>query len=325
MSEQGERLEQANAQALADKQQAESVQAALQTQVRQASEMHRTLQVQLDELQHQVANKAARHVKVTSLSVPATALPVATSGDADIDHLIADIAPFFAERAITYVDVGAYVGDVFLKLSQTKALRMREAHLYEPNPLSYQTLSERTKASALPTLHAYQLAVGASAGACHFSSARSMTRITDTADATRAISNTFQAERVTLDEQVRNFTDGRINLLKIDVEGHEREVLEGAQQLLRQQAIDLLYIEVGFNRSCTQQTYFAEIDLFLQERGYRVFRIYEQMNEWIADSPLLRRCNFAYMSERFARDNPFKLVRRLQALQQEVRRLQTAT
>lgn len=59
-------------------------------------------------------------------------------------------------------------------------------------------------------------------------------------------------------------------------------------------------MEVGFNRNGTQQTYFGDLDAVLQSYGYRVFKIYEQKNEWIEDSPLLRRCNALYMSGKFS-------------------------
>ncbi|MDZ7855366.1 FkbM family methyltransferase [Sphaerotilus sp.] len=246
-------------------------------------------------------------------------------GDADIDDLIHDISAYFTERSLTYVDVGAYVGDVFLKLAGSRQIKIREAHLYEPNPTSYQTLTTKLESCRLPTLHAYHLAVGAQPALLHFNAAQSMTRVVEPEPGSPQVSNTFTAQSVSLDEQARLFTDQKINLLKIDVEGRELDVLTGATELLQAQRIDMLYIEVGFNCHGTQQSYFADIDRFLQDKGYRVFRVYEQMNEWTEDSPLLRRCNVAYMSERFARANPSKLTRRLRTLQEELDRLKSAS
>src|SRR5690606_38939738 len=110
-----------------------------------------------------------------------------------------------------------------------------------------------------------------------------------------------------LDQLIDLFTDHHINLLKIDVEGMELDVLEGARQLFKEQRVDVIYIEVGFNKDATQQTYFGLLDDFFQKLNYRVFKVYEQKNEWIQDSPLLRRCNFAYMSARYAAANPYKV------------------
>ena len=52
--------------------------------------------------------------------------------------------------------------------------------------------------------------------------------------------------------------------------------------------------------------------------GKILFRIYEQTNEWMQDSPLLRRCNVAYFSERFAESNPYRLSRELLQLRNQL-------
>ncbi|WP_338413585.1 FkbM family methyltransferase [uncultured Sphaerotilus sp.] len=297
-------------------------------QARKKAEQQQTSAVQRQQelttqFEKQSQARAAAEKLLTDVRAQAQQAAGRSRGDADIDDLIRDISPFFTERSITYVDVGAYVGDVFLKLTGSKLLRIREAHLYEPNPSSYQTLTSKLESCRLPTLHAYHLAVGARPETLHFNAAQSMTRVVEPEPGSPQVSNTFTARSVSLDEQARLFTDQKINLLKIDVEGKELDVLVGATQLLESQRIDMLYIEVGFNSLGTQQTYFASIDRFLQDKGYRAFRIYEQMNEWTEDSPLLRRCNMAYMSERFARANPSKLTLRVQALQEEIHRLKS--
>jgi len=128
----------------------------------------------------------------------------------------------------------------------------------------------------------------------------------------------FKSKVKTLDSQFSKFTDLHIHILKIDVEGHEMAVLRGAQNALSEQRIDLIYVEVGFNIHTSQQTYMGEIDAFLQNVGYRVFRIYEQKNEWIEDSPLLRRCNFCYMSSKFAQNNSYRLSIKLKELTAEL-------
>ncbi|WP_175915745.1 MULTISPECIES: FkbM family methyltransferase [unclassified Burkholderia] len=245
-------------------------------------------------------------------------------GDADIDDLIGDLELFFNGKAIVYVDVGAYVGDVFLKIKQTaKKFRVHEAHLFEPNPTSYAQLLDRTSGKGGPIVHAYNVAVGDADGTSQFIHARSMTKaLPGNLRTVDAPGDVFTVNQVSLDSHRPIFTDGRINLLKIDVEGRELAVLNSAKQLLSTQAVDILYIEVGFNQSGTQQTYFPEIDQFLQPLGYRVMRIYEQKEEWMSDSPLLRRANVAYMSERFATAHPVTLMRELRVLKNKLNEFQ---
>lgn len=253
-------------------------------------------------------------------------LRAANKGDADIDDLIGDLELFFNGKAIIYADVGAYVGDVFLKIRQTaKKFRIHEAHLFEPNPASYAQLLEKTTGKGGPIVHTYNVAVGDSNDARQYIQARSMTKaLPDNLPAVDSSNDVFTARHVSLDSHRSIFTDGRINLLKIDVEGRELDVLNSARQMLATQSVDILYIEVGFNQSGTQQTYFVEIDKFLQPLGYRVMRIYEQKEEWMSDSPLLRRANIAYMSERFANAHPLKLMRELRDLKDQLNELQLA-
>lgn len=246
-----------------------------------------------------------------------------SKGDTDIDDLIFDLELFFGGKAIVYVDVGSYVGDVFLKLKRTaKRFRIHEAHLYEPNPVSYAQLVDKTSGESGTTIHTYNFAIGESTDTSRFIKAKSMTKALSSDLADMATSDdVFTARRTTLDSQSSIFTDGKINLLKIDVEGNELDVLAGARELLAAQRVDVLYIEVGFNLSGTQQTYFAEIDRFMQSLNYRVLRVYEQKEEWMKDSPLLRRANVAYMSEKFANAHPLKLMQEVQDLKDKLREL----
>jgi FkbM family methyltransferase len=244
-------------------------------------------------------------------------------GDADIDDLIGDLEVFFNGKAIIYADVGAYVGDVFMKInSSVKSFSIHEAHLFEPNPASYEQLLSKVSGIEKPIVHTYNVAVGASSDEHRFIPAKSMTKaLLSTLPAESAPDDVFTVGCVGLDRQSFVFTDGKINLLKIDVEGRELDVLSSARELLTAQSVDILYIEVGFNRTGNQQAYFAEVDQFLQEFGYRVMRVYEQKEEWMKGSPLLRRANIAYMSENFANAHPLALMRELRSLKERIQEL----
>lgn len=240
------------------------------------------------------------------------------SKDAEIDDFINDLIPFFYGRSITYVDIGACFGDVFLKIYNTKSIKMREAHLYEPNPDSFAKLSENIHGLKTPSLHAYNIGVADSEKILKMSKAGTMTKAVTHRVGVDVATEMFEVNCYALDELSNAITDRRIDLLKIDVEGSEIVVLKGAKQLLKDQRIDIIYIEVGFNINGTQQVYFGEVDALMQKFNYRCFKIYEQKNEWIQDSPLLRRCNFAYMSANFAKSNPYKISIELQNLRKQI-------
>ena len=244
----------------------------------------------------------------------------ASSKDDDIDDFIKDIKPFYYGKNITYIDIGAFTGDVFLKFK--KYLKIREAHLFEPNPKSFEILNENISNVKIPLLHVYNNAIGDKKDQLLFSYEASMTKQVNIIDEKINENDFFKSDIYPLSAFEDTITDKKINLLKVDVEGYELNVLKGCIDFFKNKQIDIVYIEVGFNKDATQQTYFTEIDNFMQAYDYRVFKIYEQMNEWISDSPLLRRCNFAYMSSDFAAKNSLKLVEENYLLKQQLNKIQ---
>ena len=56
-----------------------------------------------------------------------------------------------------------------------------------------------------------------------------------------------------------------IDIVKSDTEGYELEVIKGAENLLNNQLIDVLYFEVGFNKSDIGHTYWIDLIESLKE------------------------------------------------------------
>ncbi|MBN1607792.1 MAG: FkbM family methyltransferase [Polyangiaceae bacterium] len=232
-----------------------------------------------------------------------------------LQEFLEDLEPFFYRRSLLYVDVGAHTGEVFKKVLASR-LRIREAHLVEPNPRSVELLKHNVEGlTKAHIISVHDVAMGSQCGTVRLRCAQSMTKVVDSdpqADHEHAQDpGTFIAPCRTLDDLSSSFSEKHIALLKIDVEGHEVEVLAGAEGLLASQAVDVIYVEAGMNPSGTQQRYFRDIDDIVLAQGYRLFRIYEQTHEWLEDSPFLRRVNLAYFSRKFAESNPFRLTREL--------------
>ncbi|MCD9027308.1 FkbM family methyltransferase [Luteimonas sp. BDR2-5] len=241
------------------------------------------------------------------------------SGKHVSSQFIRDIAPFFQARSITYVDVGAYVGDVYEALAKSE-IKLLDAYLIEPNPNSFRTL-EATVAG-VASMHkaaCHNLAISSHAGKVVMQDSEDMTRVVSTEDNAEGDGGgrTFVVSTMTLDEFAQKQGIQRISLLKIDVEGHELDVIKGAGSLFASERVDVLYVEAGMNPESTQQTYFRLIEDALHEYGYRAFKIYEQTHEWAEDNPVLRRVNVAFMSSAFAAANPYKLSREIHQLRKE--------
>jgi FkbM family methyltransferase len=69
----------------------------------------------------------------------------------------------------------------------------------------------------------------------------------------------------------------RISLLKTDTEGFDLHVLRGAQSMLETGKIDVIVCEVGVQRDDSRHTSLWHVSEFLQERGYSIVSIAEQM------------------------------------------------
>ena len=76
----------------------------------------------------------------------------------------------------------------------------------------------------------------------------------------------------TLDNYCNNNNINKINLLKIDVEGHELDVLAGAIGMLRKRAIDIVTFEFG-GCNIDTRSFFQDFYYFFEDVGMRISRI----------------------------------------------------
>jgi FkbM family methyltransferase len=66
-----------------------------------------------------------------------------------------------------------------------------------------------------------------------------------------------------------------IDLLKIDTEGYELEVLQGAKGFLDARKIFMILAEVGFNKGDHRHTNFTQIYEQLYQQGFRFYGLYD--------------------------------------------------
>ena len=82
-------------------------------------------------------------------------------------------------------------------------------------------------------------------------------------------------ELSTIDAEMEKHSLDRIHVLKIDVEGNEMSVLEGADRALNEDRIDLILVEVRFGASGDPwHTPFADLLTHLELRGFRMVGSY---------------------------------------------------
>jgi FkbM family methyltransferase len=127
-----------------------------------------------------------------------------------------------------YVDVGAYDGDSIAKFIEcTPSGKYRKIHAFEPNQSSYSKLSLMTQ--WIPNLFTYKLAVSNTNSILKFNQdGGSMAARLHKEDDIQKPENLVAVNAVKLDDILDDVT-----FMKIDVEGFESDVLEGATKLIQ--------------------------------------------------------------------------------------------
>lgn len=129
----------------------------------------------------------------------------------------------------TIVDIGANIGVV--SLDWASRLPHVRIHAFEPHPGTFAMLAENITANhLLERVICHQQAVGREAGTLTFRTAGLSVLTTAHKNLADNATGEFTASTVSLDQIVeRCAQDGAVGLVKIDAEGAEAEILEGAR------------------------------------------------------------------------------------------------
>lgn len=162
----------------------------------------------------------------------------------------------------TALDIGANIGYV-TSLMASRVDRNGKVICFEPNPDVYKQLCSTIE--ALPQVIPSQFALSNQSGTATLVIEPNNIGEAHLTGDTESINseNSFQVHKVRLDEVIEV---SQIHLMKIDVEGHELEVLEGAGDWIAKGRVrDIVFEE--------HKPYPNETTQFLESFGYTVFRI----------------------------------------------------
>lgn len=220
------------------------------------------------------------------------------------NELFVFLEPFLFNKRLTVVDVGANEGS-FIEGIVSHGYKVHEYIGVEPDIKSFEHLQNNLRKLDIkhpPTL--INGILGESAGTAMIKSAGTMTKVVCSNVSSE---NMQEVCSHTLDEIQSVVLELPVSLIKIDVEGFEKEVIRGGDDFFAQQNADFVMLEVGFNKKGRQQVYFNDIVELMEKHDYRLVRIFEQKNEWISDSLALRRANFLFSSALYIQRNPLSI------------------
>lgn len=166
------------------------------------------------------------------------------------------------------VDVGAKIG--FYSLAFCNMIG-KTGHVYsfEPTPDSFNILKKNKSINQIDNLTIEQKAVSNIRGSriLEISKFSGLNRINDYA------SVGIKVESIKLDDYFKDIQ--KISLIKIDVEGHELEVLLGATKILNLFKPKILF---EYNTKLFEKNNSRQILLFLQEMGYHFYDLEQNEN-----------------------------------------------
>jgi len=161
-------------------------------------------------------------------------------------------------------DVGANFGYYALMLAA--ALRGAcTVHAFEPTEATFQRLSRHIVLNRMDCVHAHRLALSDAPGTA------SMRGRNGNSGAAYLEPGDGEVQVTTLDEFVREWDIGRLDFMKIDVEGFEEHVLRGGQRVLRELRPHILFElqPVTLERAGSSV---ARLATLLTSQGYRLFQ-----------------------------------------------------
>jgi FkbM family methyltransferase len=179
------------------------------------------------------------------------------------EELIQRIAAKFDH--VTFFDVGANVGDYSAKLIEFCG-DSAVGHLFDLDSQLNTGLSQRFSDSNIYVNHFGLSNQNEHLGFSYFPDFPAVNSLLSV-EFSHLRKESSQAEVRTGDSYCQEMGIERINFLKIDVEGWERFTLEGFNEMLSENRIDLLTWEYGYT---TAETHWTTRDFysFFQEKGY---------------------------------------------------------
>jgi FkbM family methyltransferase len=178
----------------------------------------------------------------------------------------------FVRPGMTVLDVGAHVGQYSL-LAASAVGDTGHVHAFEPNPPTFERLSNNVALNGYRNVFTHRVALSDASGEANFFTPADDNLGEATLVEYRSGLPTTVVRCLTLDEWVDDTAiGGRIDLIKIDVQGFEPQVIKGAKRTLdRYRPMIVCEFEERWLRVAGSST--TELKRMLNELRYQPHRI----------------------------------------------------
>lgn len=172
------------------------------------------------------------------------------------------------------LDVGANHGIVSLECALFVGATGK-IHAFEPAPGTRACLLRHLKINDIDNVSVFDVAVGETAGCARlrvYEEATGVATLSES-DPDHVADDVIEVKTVTLDQHCDAHGIRTVDLLKVDIEGHELFALRGARQILANKRIRAILFEVGDKTCRNAKVNPRELLSYLQELGYSVFSV----------------------------------------------------
>jgi FkbM family methyltransferase len=172
----------------------------------------------------------------------------------------------YLRPGMTFVDVGANVGYYTALAARKVAGAGGRVVAFEPSPYAFGRLKRLVEANGLNYVTVMNMGLSDSSGKTKIYLGAGSDNHSPTMVAHEG-ANAIEVSIVTLDAEAERLGLDRLDLIKIDVEGHEPKVLAGAKRLLRERRIRAVLCE--FNELWLRQAGSSprELEQIFREAG----------------------------------------------------------
>jgi len=239
------------------------------------------------------------------------------------DMSVTEVLWRLIDRGETTIDIGSNIG----YMTTIMAKRVGETgcvYCFEPHPEVYEELTENIRlwhaSVGWHHINAYKIALSNKSGdgvlkrPANFLENRGTATLFPLSDNAcmynhENSSPTHIVALDSLDEFMKKYQNlGNISVIKIDVEGHELEVLQGAIKLINKHKIrDIVFEE--------HASYPSSVTKFLEENGYSIFRISKGFLRPLLQSPMMNqvgRYEYWEPPSYLATTDPYRAMKRMQ-------------